>query len=95
MSNQFQVSTSFGLRFDRTRDFPELKINTNQQLLWSLLTTRACGRRARLADSLANRDWGLSAFNSICSSYIIGPAGVVECLVKNQVALFTTFSRAS
>ena len=36
-----------GCIFDKTKDFPDLKINTNQQLLWSLLTTRACGRRAR------------------------------------------------
>ena len=34
----------------KTRDFPNLKINTNQELFLRLLTNCACGKRARLTD---------------------------------------------
>ena len=55
----------------KARDLPDLKINaTSQWVFLRLLTTRACGRIAGLADSLANRDKGLSVFNFICSSCI-------------------------
>ena len=40
----------------KTRDFPDLKINTNKQLFRSPLTPRVCGRLAELMDFLANRD---------------------------------------
>ena len=53
-----------------TRDFPDLKINTSQQLFLRLLTTLACGRKAGFMNSLANREEGLSALDAICSSHI-------------------------
>ena len=66
MSSQFRFFnvTGFSLLV-KTRDFPDLKINTNQQLFQRLLTTPACGRTARLMDF--NKS-GLVAL-SMCSSY--------------------------
>ena len=41
---------------DKTKDFPSLKNNASRLQFLRLLTTSACGRRARLIDSLPNQD---------------------------------------
>ena len=65
----FEFSTSRALHCCNGFSRSKTKQATSCSFL-RLLTTRACGRKARLQDSLANRDQGLSAFGLIFSSYI-------------------------
>ena len=58
---------------DKTRDFSDMEITTNKELIWSLLTT--CTRASQEGGNngclnLANHDEGLSAINQllICST---------------------------
>lgn len=51
-------------------NFPIYKNKHRQQLYWSVLATCAHGRRAKRMESSANQDLGLSAFNSVCASYV-------------------------
>ena len=78
----------------KTRDFSDLKISTKLIGISLLMRARTCGRRAGLTDSVANLDQGLSAFNFICSSYILtlvckSAAGCTSKIAAKSVGLCT------
>ena len=78
----------------KIRDFLDLKISTKLIAISLLMTTRTRGRRAGLTDCVSNLDQGLSAFNSVCSSYILtlvckSAAGCTSKIAAKSVGLCT------
>ena len=57
----------------KTVECPDLKINVSKLPFWSLLATRAYGRRVGLKDSFSKSGLGLSAFDFFSSFFIMGP----------------------